>query len=114
MQTTRHIDKKNGWMDDMAIWEHVHSKWRTYAMYQPFLFLSTTNIMASQKITKLAGAKPIDEFELTIAQALIDLENNVPDLKKDLKPLTIAGAKEVIFVGRVNMEQTSLTFCLKN
>lgn len=51
--------------------------------------------MASHKIQKLAGAKPIDEFELTVAQALIDLENNIPELKKDLKPLTIAGAKEV-------------------
>ena len=51
--------------------------------------------MASYKISKLAGAKPVDEFELNIAQALVDLENNVPELKKDLRPLTIASAKEV-------------------
>ena len=52
-------------------------------------------VMASYKITKLAGAKPVDEFELNIAQALVDLENNVPELKKDLRPLTISSAKEV-------------------
>ncbi|CDS06776.1 40S ribosomal protein S7 [Lichtheimia hyalospora FSU 10163] len=51
--------------------------------------------MASHKITKLAGAKPTDEFELSIAQALVDLENNVADLKKELRPLSITAAKEV-------------------
>ncbi|KAF7725159.1 40S ribosomal protein [Apophysomyces ossiformis] len=51
--------------------------------------------MASHKITKVAGAKPVDEFELSIAQALVELENNVPELKKELKPLTISSAKEV-------------------
>lgn len=51
--------------------------------------------MASHKITKLAGAKPTDEFELNVAQALVDLENNVADLKKDLRPLSITAAKEV-------------------
>ncbi|KAG0171911.1 40S ribosomal protein [Apophysomyces sp. BC1034] len=51
--------------------------------------------MASHKITKVAGAKPTDEFELAIAQALVDLENNVPELKKELKPLSISSAKEV-------------------
>ena len=49
----------------------------------------------SAKITKMAGAKPVDAFELTIGQALLDLENAVPELKKDLRPLTITGAKEV-------------------
>lgn len=52
--------------------------------------------MASHKITKLAGAKPTDEFELSIAQALVDLENNVADLKKELRPLSITAAKEVM------------------
>ncbi|KAI9313371.1 40S ribosomal protein S7 [Dichotomocladium elegans] len=51
--------------------------------------------MASHKITKLAGAQPINEFELTVAQALIDLENNVAELKSDLRPLTITAAKEI-------------------
>jgi small subunit ribosomal protein S7e len=50
--------------------------------------------MAS-KIVKIAGAKPVDEFEITIGQAVIDLENSVPELKKDLRPLNITGAKEV-------------------
>ncbi|KAI8388469.1 40S ribosomal protein S7 [Radiomyces spectabilis] len=50
--------------------------------------------MAAHKIVKPAGAAPADEFELSIAQALVDLENNVPELKKDLRPLYITAAKE--------------------
>jgi small subunit ribosomal protein S7e len=34
-------------------------------------------------------------IELDIAQALIDLENNVPELKHELRPLQISAAKEV-------------------
>lgn len=49
----------------------------------------------SSKIVKIAGAKPVDEFEITIGQALLDLENSVAELKKDLRPLHITGAKEV-------------------
>ncbi|KAI9030661.1 40S ribosomal protein S7 [Phycomyces nitens] len=51
--------------------------------------------MASNKIAKPAGAAPSDEFELSVAQALVDLQNNVPELKKDLKALQITGAKEI-------------------
>ncbi|ORZ01249.1 40S ribosomal protein S7 [Syncephalastrum racemosum] len=51
--------------------------------------------MASHKITKLAGAKRTDEFELNIAQALVDLENNIPELKKELRPLNFTAAQEV-------------------
>lgn len=59
----------------------------------------TAASMASNKIVKIAGAKPSDEFELSVAQALIDLENNVPELKKDLRPLKITAAKEVNVAG---------------
>ncbi|KAF9948334.1 40S ribosomal protein [Mortierella alpina] len=48
--------------------------------------------MASHKIAKNG---PADEIELSVAQALFDLENNVADLKKELKPLQISSAKEV-------------------
>ncbi|KAI9311630.1 30S ribosomal protein S7e [Dichotomocladium elegans] len=51
--------------------------------------------MASHKIIKVAGAQPSNEFELTVAQAIVDLENNVPELKGDLRPLQITAAKEV-------------------
>ncbi|KAF7727633.1 40S ribosomal protein [Apophysomyces ossiformis] len=51
--------------------------------------------MASHKIAKTAGAAPADEFELTVAQALVDLENNVAELKKDLRPLQFNAAKEL-------------------
>jgi len=50
--------------------------------------------MASHKIAKNG---PADEIELSVAQALFDLENNVADLKKELKPLQISSAKEVSF-----------------
>ncbi|KAI7867835.1 30S ribosomal protein S7e [Spinellus fusiger] len=50
--------------------------------------------MASNKIAKLSGASP-DELELSVAHALLDLQNNVPELKKELAALQITGAKEV-------------------
>ncbi|KAI8993632.1 40S ribosomal protein S7 [Pilobolus umbonatus] len=50
--------------------------------------------MASLKIVKHAGAPAADEFELSVAQALIDLESSVPDLKS-LRALRITTAKEV-------------------
>lgn len=51
--------------------------------------------MAEKKIAKRAGTLTTDETAKLIAQALYDLENNVPELKKDLKPLQITDAKEV-------------------
>ncbi|ORX56371.1 40S ribosomal protein S7 [Hesseltinella vesiculosa] len=51
--------------------------------------------MSLNKFAKMAGAKPVDEFEATIAQAIVDLENSVPELKKELAALKITGAKEV-------------------
>ncbi|ORX95767.1 ribosomal protein S7e [Basidiobolus meristosporus CBS 931.73] len=50
---------------------------------------------AANKIVKPAGAAPADETELLVAQAIFDLENNVPELKKDLRPLQISAAKEI-------------------
>ncbi len=49
--------------------------------------------MAS-KIVKQAGAPVANEFELSVAQALVDLESSVPDLKQ-LRALQISAAKEV-------------------
>lgn len=48
--------------------------------------------MASHKIQKANGAAPADETELSIAQALVDLQSNIPELKQ----LYITAAKEVI------------------
>lgn len=49
------------------------------------------------KIFRTANAPntPPDETEVKVAQALFDLENNVPDLKAELRPLQISAAREV-------------------
>ena len=49
------------------------------------------------KILRTANAPltPPDETETKVAQALIDLENNVPDLKAELRALQISAAREV-------------------
>ncbi|KAI8876277.1 30S ribosomal protein S7e [Backusella circina FSU 941] len=49
--------------------------------------------MAS-KIVKPAGAQP-DELELSVAQAILDLETSDAKLKQELRPLQITAAKEV-------------------
>ncbi|KAF9647042.1 40S ribosomal protein S7 [Thelephora ganbajun] len=50
-----------------------------------------------KKILRTANAPttPPDETELKVVQALIDLENNVPDLKTELRSLQISAAREV-------------------
>jgi small subunit ribosomal protein S7e len=52
---------------------------------------------AATKILRTANAPTTapDETELSVAQALIDLENNVPELKAELRPLQISAAREV-------------------
>lgn len=52
---------------------------------------------AERKIFRTANAPttPPDEIELKVAQALIDLEANVPDLKPELQPLQISAVREV-------------------
>jgi len=49
------------------------------------------------KIQRTANAPRTtpDELETSVAQALIDLENNVPDIKAELRPLQISAAREV-------------------
>jgi hypothetical protein len=51
----------------------------------------------NNKILRTANAPTTapDETEISVAQALIDLENNVPDLKAELRPLQISAAREV-------------------
>jgi small subunit ribosomal protein S7e len=51
----------------------------------------------TQKILRTANAPttPPDETETSVAQALIDLENNVPELKAELRVLQISAAREV-------------------
>jgi len=47
---------------------------------------------AANKIAKVGSP---DETELSVAQALYDLENSVADLKKELRPLQFNSAREV-------------------
>lgn len=51
----------------------------------------------SSKILRTANAPTTspDEIETQVAQALIDLENNVPELKSELRVLQISAAREV-------------------
>jgi small subunit ribosomal protein S7e len=51
--------------------------------------------MSEKKIAKRQGQTTNGETPVSIARALYELENNVPELKKDLKPLQITDAKEV-------------------
>ncbi|CAI2181780.1 19127_t:CDS:2 [Funneliformis geosporum] len=50
--------------------------------------------MAEKKIAKKLGQITTEETPKLIAQALYDLENNVPELKTDLRPLQITDARE--------------------
>lgn len=49
------------------------------------------------KIQRTANAPttPPSEIEQTVAQAILDLESNVPELKSELQILQISAAKEV-------------------
>lgn len=49
------------------------------------------------KIVRTANAPttPPTEIEQTVAQAILDLETNVPELKSELQILQISAAKEV-------------------
>jgi len=49
------------------------------------------------KIARTANApnSPPDEIEKNVVQALVDLENNVPELKSELRVLQISAAREV-------------------
>jgi small subunit ribosomal protein S7e len=51
----------------------------------------------ANKVVRTANAPktPPDETETSVAQALIDLENNVPELKNELRALQISAAREV-------------------
>lgn len=51
----------------------------------------------TSKIFRTANAPSTapDETETSVAQALIDLENNVPELKNELRALQISAAREV-------------------
>ncbi|RDB20498.1 40S ribosomal protein S7 [Hypsizygus marmoreus] len=61
------------------------------------VWASTIKMSVNHKILRSANAPTTapDETETSVAQALIDLENNVPELKAELRPLQISAAREV-------------------
>ena len=54
------------------------------------------SMAARSKIVKAKGTEP-DEFEDQVASYLYELEQNVAELKAELRPLHISAAKEVSF-----------------
>lgn len=69
-----------------------------YLPHLPIPTLSQTAIMSwNNKIARTANAPRTapSEIEQQIAQALLDLETNVPELKAELRQLQISAAKEV-------------------
>ena len=59
--------------------------------------MKTPTMSVQQKIVRTANAAKTqpDETETSVAQALLDLENSVPELKAELRPLQISAAREV-------------------
>lgn len=57
-----------------------------------------TTVTAHSKIVKKGTAEP-DQFEMSIAQALLELQNN-SDLKAQLRELYITKAKEIELFGK--------------
>jgi len=51
--------------------------------------------VARSKIVKPKGSNEPDDFELQVATALFELENNTTELKSELRPLHITAAKEI-------------------
>lgn len=64
---------------------------------RPMLTATSSKMSFQSKILRTANAPntPPTEIEQTIAQALLDLQTNVADLKSELTPLQISAAKEV-------------------
>lgn len=63
------------------------------------------------KIVKKGSAGP-DQFELSIAQALLELENN-SDLKAQLRELYITKAKEIELLGKKVIITLNLLWFIK-
>ena len=58
---------------------------------------SRVDMSVQHKILRTANAPTTapDETETAVAQALVDLENSVPELKTELRPFQISAAREV-------------------
>ena len=74
-----------------------HAYHRSLLYSSPRLFQLSSMSSFTTKIQRTANAPTTapDETEQTVAQAILDLENNVPELKAELRVLQISAAKEV-------------------
>ncbi|TFK29260.1 40S ribosomal protein S7 [Coprinopsis marcescibilis] len=64
-------------------------------MHRLWPFSSNMSVAAKIQRTANAPNTPPDEIETQVAQSLLDLENNVPELKSELRVLQISAAREV-------------------
>lgn len=71
---------------------HCQRMWIDYAVFCLTSRLTRSTIAT---ICPQAPRTSPDEIELQVAQAILDLETNVPDLKAELRPLQISAAREV-------------------
>lgn len=74
----------------------------TSDLFRPFCFdvplprhIKMASYTSKVQRTANAPAGPADEIEKTVAQAILDLQTNVPELKSELAQLAISAAKEV-------------------
>ncbi|GAA5861426.1 hypothetical protein JCM1840_005365 [Sporobolomyces johnsonii] len=87
-----------GTADDGGHAKYVQSRLEQRAdLSLDVLVFASTLQSAAAKIFRTANAPRTapDATETLVAQALLDLENNVPDLKAELRPLQISAAREV-------------------
>ncbi|KAF9481982.1 40S ribosomal protein S7 [Pholiota conissans] len=81
-------------------WDGLWAGWNDWRLDVDLAFCRALLVKMStitSKIQRTANAPttPPDETEKSVAQALIDLENNVPELKNELRALQISAAREV-------------------
>lgn len=82
-------------MLDLVLHDGCLVLYQMVADFMPIVCQRTMSV--NNKIFRTANAPnlPPDETETSVAQALLDLESNVPELKSELRPLQISAAREV-------------------
>lgn len=84
----------DGWIT--GIWRG-EAGWRDRKLDVELLYRVLANMSVNHKVLRTANAPstPPDALETEVAQALVDLENNVSELKTELRALQFSAAREV-------------------